>query len=109
MLMFGNFLVPGAFLAPFGFAVVVYGVRYLAMATAGFLAARAGWGRAHADVPATFDTWQNVRRELLYSLVTVLAFGFINAAQFGWRWVDHSQIYSTCPPIPPGGSGSAYR
>jgi sterol desaturase/sphingolipid hydroxylase (fatty acid hydroxylase superfamily) len=87
------FPAPGQFLSPFVFAVAIYGVRYGVMATAGFLVAQGGWGRPHADAPATFDTWRNVRRELAYSVVTVLAFGLINAAQFGWRWVDHSQIY----------------
>jgi lathosterol oxidase len=84
---------PGQFLAPFVFAVVIYGVRYVVMATAGFIAAKAGLGRAHAGAPAVFDAWRNVQRELAYSLVTVLAFGLINAAQFGWGWVEHSQIY----------------
>lgn len=83
----------GQFLAPFVFAVVVYGVRYLAMASVGFLVAKGGLGRAHAGAPAVFDTWRNVRREVLYSMVTVIAFGLVNAALFRWGWIDHSQLY----------------
>lgn len=90
---FNSFLQPGQFLMPFVFAVTIYGVRYLVLASAGFLVSKAGWGRAHAGVPVAFDTWRHLRRELLYSVLTVFAFGLVYAALFGWRLVDHSLLY----------------
>jgi len=93
MFILESFPSSGQFLAPFLFAVTIYGLRYLAMATVGFLAARAGLGRAHAGGLAGFDAWRHVRRELAYSGLTVVAFGLVNAAQFGWGWVEHSQLY----------------
>ena len=87
----------GPFMEPFIYAVVLYGVRYLVMASVAFLVARptagGGWGRVHADAPKAFDTWRHTQRELLYSFMTVIAFGLVNAALFGWEWLDSSLMY----------------
>ncbi len=82
---------------PFIYAAELYGVRYLVMASVAFLIARpvagGGWGRVHADAPTVFDTWRNARRELWYSFLTVIVFGLVNAALFGWEWFEHSRMY----------------
>lgn len=83
----------GPLVIPFVFAVVLYGLRYMVMASVAFVVARCGWGRAHADAPAAFDTLRNVRRELWYSFLTVLVFGLVNAALFGWEWLDATLMY----------------
>ncbi|BBI98551.1 hypothetical protein FGKAn22_02440 [Ferrigenium kumadai] len=87
----------GPFMEFFVYAAELYGVRYLVMAAVAFLIARPvagwGWGRVHADAPAVFDTWRNVRRELWYSFLTVIVFGLVNAALFGWEWFDNCLMY----------------
>lgn len=87
----------GPFVVPFVFAVVLYGLRYLVMAAVVFLVARPtpgrGWGRPHVSAPLAFDSLRNVRRELMYSFLTVLVFGLVNAALFGWEWLDSSLMY----------------
>jgi len=90
----------GQFLAPFVFALAVYGVRYLVIASVGFLVAKGDWGRAHGGAPAAFETGRHVRRELGYSFLTVIVYGLVNAALFGWHWVDHSLIYLDASAYP---------
>lgn len=85
------------FWGPFVFAVVLYGLRYIVMASVTYLVARpvagGGLGRPHADAPMVFDTLRNVRRELWYSFLTVLVFGLVNAALFNWEWLDATLMY----------------
>ncbi len=91
---------PDLFLAPAVIAIVVYGMRYAAMASTAYLVARSGSGRAHANAPNKFDTWRNVRREVSYSGVTVLIFGFVNAILFGFGLIHHSQVYYRVASFP---------
>ena len=84
-------------MAPFIFAVTLYGVRYLLLAAAGFLIAAPtpgrGLGRPHVSAPEVFDIRQHVGRELMYSMLTVFVFGVVNAAFFGWGWIHASLMY----------------
>jgi sterol desaturase/sphingolipid hydroxylase (fatty acid hydroxylase superfamily) len=89
-----EFLTPrGPLLAPFIFIIGLFGLRYLVIALIAFFIARAGWGRAHTGAPVTFNTYLNVRRELLYSLLTVIVFGMVFAFLQGWQWIKASQVY----------------
>jgi Delta7-sterol 5-desaturase len=82
---------------PFAFAFFVYGVRYLITAVLAYVIARPvngrWWGRAHADTPATFNFKLHLRRELFYSFWTVVIFGLVNAALFGWGLMGSSLMY----------------
>ena len=59
---------PHAVLAPALWAIAFYGVRYVVMAGLAWLVARptaaGGWGRPHANAPATFDVRRHLRRAL---------------------------------------------
>ncbi|MBK6358805.1 MAG: sterol desaturase family protein [Comamonadaceae bacterium] len=88
---------PHAVLAPALWAIAFYGVRYLAMAGLAWRVARptaaGGWGRPHANAPATFDVRRHLRRELGYSLLTLAVFGLVNAALYGWGFIHASRLY----------------
>lgn len=77
--------------------MLVYGVRYLVMAGALYLVARptagGGWGRVHSSAPVAFNARRHVRRELLYSLLTVLIFGAVIAGLGGWGVIRSSLVY----------------
>ena len=85
------------FLWPFLFGAAIYGVRYIVMAVAMYWVATPvpgrGWGRPHLRTPQTFDSKMSIRRELAYSVFSVIAFGLVNAALFGFGWVSSSMMY----------------
>ena len=91
---------PCPFLLPPAFVILMYGLRYGVMASIGFLMARGGWGRPHANAPAAFDTKPHVRRELAYSGVTVLVFGLVNVMLFGFGLIHQSLMYCRAATYP---------
>jgi sterol desaturase/sphingolipid hydroxylase (fatty acid hydroxylase superfamily) len=88
---------PNSFLWVGLFAFVLYGFRYIAMASMMVLIARptfgGGWGRVHEQAPKQFNWRLNVKRELSYSLVTVLVFSALYALIVGSGLIAHSQVY----------------
>jgi len=77
--------------------LLIFGLRYLLMAGLTYRFARpvrqGGWGRPHANAPTRFDAKRHVRRELAWSLLSLLIFALVNAVLFGWGWIRHSQVY----------------
>ena len=88
---------PHPVLAPALWAIAFFGVRYLVMAGLAWRVARptaaGGWGRPHANAPATFDVRRHLRREMGYSLLTLAVFGLVNAALYGWGFIHASGLY----------------
>ena len=97
---------PHPVLWPMLYSVLVYGLRYLVMAALTFSVARpvssggigrrvfAGdLGRPHAQAPASMATGRHVRREITFSLLSLLIFGAVNGVLFGWGLMRHSQLY----------------
>lgn len=82
---------------PFWAAVLVYGLRYLLMASVVTLVARptaaGGWGRPHANAPENFNWWLHLRREIGWSVPTLAIFGLINGVLFSAGWLQYSQLY----------------
>jgi sterol desaturase/sphingolipid hydroxylase (fatty acid hydroxylase superfamily) len=96
MLLSPNLFATHPFLWPAFYAVVLYGLRYLTLATLGYVVARpgGGWGRRHAGAPESSPgRGRQVRRELLYAAGTVLVFGAINGVLFGFGLLRWSQVY----------------
>jgi len=92
------------FLWPFMFAVLLYGLRFILFASFVYMFAhpkRSGSiGRPHADVPAVFNNALHVKRELVNSLLTVLIFGLVNAALFGFGFINASFLYLSISAYP---------
>ena len=95
--MLQTYMPPNPILWPFAFAFLVYGLRYFVTALLAYLVARPingrWWGRAHADVPENFDAQRHLKREIFYSFWTVVIFGLVNAALFGWGLIGSSLLY----------------
>ena len=79
------------------FAILLYGTRYAVLATGAYLFARptphGGWGRAHVNAPLLFDARRHIRREVSYSMLTLLIFALVNVVVYGWGLIGASQIY----------------
>jgi len=88
---------PHRWMMAFTSGALIYGLRYLVFAGLAGSVARptqgGGIGRPHVNAPATLDLFANVRRELAYSAVTVLAFGFINAVLIGTHLIHSTRLY----------------
>ena len=88
---------PHPVMAPVLYTLLFYGLRYFLFAGLSFLVAHPaharGVGRAHAAVPASFDTALHVRRELFYSVLTVGVFAGVNAVLYGYGFIHASLIY----------------
>jgi len=81
----------GPFWHPFVFGAGIFGVRYLMLAVAAFLAwyARRARGKLHPAMPRAAD----IRREIAYSMAAFVIFGLINAVIFGYGIVPYTQLY----------------
>lgn len=88
---------PNSFLWAGVFAFILYGFRYIGMAAMMLLIARptgeGGLGRVHEHAPKQFDWRMNIKRELMYSMVTVLIFAVINSLILGSDLLQYSLIY----------------
>ena len=94
---FNALIPPHPVLAPIIATLLIFGVRYLVFAGVAYLLAHpareGGIGRPHANVPRDFNAGPHVRRELTYSFLAIGVFAGINAALYGYGWVNHSLLY----------------
>lgn len=83
--------------APFFYAFLMFGGRFFVLAALAFYFMRPARskpaGRPHIIAPPSFQFAPHVRRELLYSLVTVVIIGLVNAVFFGYGWYQSSLLY----------------
>lgn len=75
--------------------MLIYGVRYIVFASLMFIISRPQFniGRAHFIPPTSFKINSHVQREIMYSFMTVLVFGAVNAILYGTGWIHASQLY----------------
>jgi Delta7-sterol 5-desaturase len=94
---FASLLPKHPVLYPMLFVFLVYGLRYLIFAGALHFLVSDKWkrplGRTHIPRPAKFDFALHLKRELRYSLTTLLIFALINAVLFGYGLIASSQMY----------------
>lgn len=85
------------FLFPALYVFMLFGLRYLAMAGVTWMFARptpqGGWGRPHAGAPLTFDARRHIRREVLYSVLSLAIFGVVNGVLWSTGALRHSLVY----------------
>lgn len=97
MLLFDALTAAYPFLWPTAFAVVLYGVRYLAIAGVMYLfvapAHAGGWGRTLPGIPQDFDAPHHAGRELRHSLLTILVFGLVNGVLYSCGLIQASLLY----------------
>jgi Delta7-sterol 5-desaturase len=97
MTIFNGLMPHGPAMFAFVWVLMVYGTRYVVVAAAFYSFARptaaGGLGRSHHNAPARFDTLRHLRREIGYSLITLVVFSLVNMALFGWAMMRHSQMY----------------
>ena len=92
-----SFLPTNPILYPALSAFLLYGGRFLLFAgTAYFFtnqARKRPWGRPHLVAPDSFDFSRHIKRELKYSLISLIIFSIINALLYGYGLIGESQIY----------------
>jgi len=92
-----------AFFYPALYAFILYGVRFTAFAAIAFTLAdpsRLRMGRTHIARPSTFRPAPHVKRELAYSLLSLLVFALVNGTLYASGLLRQSRLYLTLDAYP---------
>jgi sterol desaturase/sphingolipid hydroxylase (fatty acid hydroxylase superfamily) len=87
------FVPQGHVLGPALFAVLIYGTRYLLLIGVFFLFLKLSAKSVSSSSPRPIGFRNQVRREVIYSVLTVLMFSVLNASLSGYGVLSHSFLY----------------